>query len=78
MARMGHKRKVFKGFVGMPEGKRSLGRPRCRREHGITMDLGEIVWDVECVQLALDRDRRRTAVNGVMTLRVLAPRSEIV
>jgi hypothetical protein len=28
-----------KGMVGKPEGKRPLGRPRCRREENIKFDL---------------------------------------
>jgi hypothetical protein len=38
----GKERKVYKVLVGKPEGKRSLGRPRRRWEHGIRMDLREI------------------------------------
>jgi len=30
---------VYRVLVGKPEGKRSLGRPRRRREHNIKMDL---------------------------------------
>jgi hypothetical protein len=30
VARMGEKRNVYRLFVGKPEGKRPLGRPRCR------------------------------------------------
>jgi hypothetical protein len=29
-------------LVGMPEGKKPLGRPRCRWEDNIKMDLREI------------------------------------
>jgi hypothetical protein len=39
---MGEERKVYKVLVGKPEGKRPLGRPRRRWEHGVTMDLREI------------------------------------
>jgi hypothetical protein len=39
---MGEDRKLYKVLVGKPEGKRSLGRPRCRWEDGIRMDLREI------------------------------------
>jgi hypothetical protein len=39
---MGEERKVYKTFVGKPEGKRPLGRPRLRWEDGIRMDLREI------------------------------------
>jgi hypothetical protein len=35
-------RKVYKVLVGMPEGKRQLGRPMRRWEDGIKMDLREI------------------------------------
>jgi hypothetical protein len=35
----GEERKVYKVLVGKPEGKRPLGRPRCRWEDGIRMDL---------------------------------------
>jgi hypothetical protein len=41
-ARMGEERKVYKVLVGNPEGRRRLGRPRCRREDGVRMDLREI------------------------------------
>jgi hypothetical protein len=30
---------VYKVLVGKPEGKRPLGRPKCRWEDGIRMDL---------------------------------------
>jgi hypothetical protein len=39
---MGEERKLFKVFVGKPEGKRPLGRPRRRWEDGIRKDLREI------------------------------------
>jgi hypothetical protein len=32
-------------LVGKPEGKRSLGRPRCTWEYNIKMDLREIGWE---------------------------------
>jgi hypothetical protein len=38
------------------------------------MELMEICWGgVEWIHLAQDRDRWRTPVNSMMTLRVLAP-----
>jgi hypothetical protein len=39
---MGEERKVYKVLVGMPEGRRPLGRPTCRWEDGVRMDLKEI------------------------------------
>jgi hypothetical protein len=41
---MGEERKVYKVFVGKPEGKRPHGRPRRRWEDKIRMDLREIGW----------------------------------
>jgi hypothetical protein len=73
---MGEERKVYKVLVGKPEGKRTLGRPRCRREDGIRVDLRETgLGDVDWIRLAQDRDRWRAVVSAVMNLRVLAPRS---
>jgi hypothetical protein len=42
---MGKEGSVHKIFVGKPEGKRPLGKPWCRREDNIRMDLREIGWD---------------------------------
>jgi hypothetical protein len=39
---MGKKRNAYRIFVGKPEGKRPLGRPRRRWVNNIKMDL--IVW----------------------------------
>jgi hypothetical protein len=39
---MGEERKVYKVFMGKPEGKRPLGRLRRGWEDGIRMDLREI------------------------------------
>jgi hypothetical protein len=69
----GEERKVYKVLMGKPEGKRSLGRPRCRWEYGIRMGLREIGWgSVEWIQLAQGRDLWRAIVNTMMNLQVLA------
>jgi hypothetical protein len=69
-------RKVYKVLVGKPEGKRPLGRPRCRWEDEIGMDLREIgLGGVDWIRLAQDRDRWQAVVSAVMNFRVLAPRS---
>jgi hypothetical protein len=45
VARTGEERNVYNVLVGKPEGKKPLGKPRCRREDGIRIDLRrEIVW----------------------------------
>jgi len=41
VACMGERRGIYRVLVGKPEGKRALGRPRCRWED-IKMDLQEV------------------------------------
>jgi hypothetical protein len=61
--------------MGKPERKRPRGRLRRRWEDGFRMNLREIGWGVEWIQLAQDRDRWRVLVNAAMNLRILASRS---
>jgi len=50
---MGERRGVYRVLVGKPEGKRPLGRPRCRWEDNIKMDLQEVGWrDMDWIDLA--------------------------
>jgi hypothetical protein len=73
---MGEERKMYKVLVGKPEGNRPLGRPSCRWENGVRMDLREIGFgSVDWIRLAQDRDPWRAVVSAMMNLRVLAPRS---
>jgi hypothetical protein len=68
--------KCTRFFMGKPEGKRPVGRPRRRWEDGIRMDLRDIgLGGVDWIRLAQDRDRWQAVVSAVMNLRVLAPRS---
>jgi hypothetical protein len=56
-AGMGEKRNAYRIWVGKPEGRRLLGRPRCRWVDNIKMDLREIEWDgVDWVDPAHNRD----------------------
>ena len=70
MARMGEGRGVYRVLVGKPEGKRPLGRPRCRWEDNIKIDL-QVVGraGMDWIELAQDRDRWRALVNAVMNFR---------
>jgi hypothetical protein len=71
LARMGEKRNVYRLLVGKPEGKRPLGRTRCRWIDNIKMDLLEIGLSVvDWIGLAQDRYRWRALVTAVMNLRV--------
>jgi hypothetical protein len=58
-------------FVGKPEGKRPLGRPRHRWEDNIKMDLQEVGrGGGDWMELAQDRDRWQALVSTVKKLRV--------
>jgi hypothetical protein len=68
---MGEKRNVYRLLVGKPEGKRPLGRPRCRWIDKIKMELLKILLSVvDWIGLAQDRYRWRALVNAVMNLRI--------
>ena len=70
-ARMGENRGENRGLVGKPEEKRPLGRPRCRWEDNIKMDLQEVgCGSIEWIELAQDRERWRELANTVMNRRV--------
>ena len=71
VARMGEERAVYRVLVGKPEGRRPLGRPRCRWVDNIRMDLQEVGCGyVDWIGLAQDRDRWRKLVSAAMNLRV--------
>ena len=71
MARIGEGRGVHRVLVGKPEGKRPLGRSRCRWEDNIKMDLQEMGGSCgDWMELARDRDRWRALVGTVRNLRV--------
>ena len=71
VARMGEERRAYRVLVGKTEGKRPLGRPRCRWVDNIRMDLQEVGCGyVDWIGLAQDRDMWRTLVSAVMNLRV--------
>jgi hypothetical protein len=71
VARISERRNVYRLLVGKLEGKRPLGRPRCRWIDNIKMDLLEIGLSVvDWIGLAQDRYRWRAIVNSVMNRRV--------
>jgi hypothetical protein len=46
----------YRVLVGKSEGKRLLGRPRCRWEDDTKIEIKEIRWeDVDWIHLAQDR-----------------------
>jgi hypothetical protein len=71
VTRMGEVRGAYNILVGMPEGRRPLGRLRRRWEDNIKMNLWETGFgDVDWIHCARDRDRWRALVNTVMNLRI--------
>ena len=70
VARMEKGRSAFKMLTGKPKGKRPLGRPRCRWEDNIRMDLEEIGINAgNWVDSAQDRNYWRALVNAELDLR---------
>jgi len=68
---MGERRGVYRVLVGLPEGKRPLGRPKHRLEGNIKMNLQEVGrGGVDWIELAQDRDRWRALLNAAMNRRV--------
>jgi hypothetical protein len=69
---MGENRNANMILGGKPDGKRPLGRPRCKWVDNIKMDLREIGWGgMDWIDLAQDRDQWRALVNRIMNLWVL-------
>jgi hypothetical protein len=67
----GERRSVYRVLVEKPEGKRPLGRSRCRWEDNIKIDLQEVrCGGMDWIELAQDRDRWRALVNAAMNLQV--------
>ena len=57
VARMGNRRGIYRVWMGKPDGKRPLGRPRYRWEDNNKMDLLEVGWrGMDWLDLAQDRD----------------------
>jgi len=55
---IGERRGIYRVFVGKPEQKRPLGRPRHRWEDNIKMDLQKAGCEAkDWIDVAQDRDR---------------------
>ena len=64
---MEQSRNAYRVLEGKPEGKRSLGRPRRRREDNIKMDLREVSSDAGYwIDLAEDRVQRQAYVRELI------------
>jgi len=68
---MGERRRVYLVLVGKPEGKRPLGKRRCRWENKNKMDFQEVgCRSMDWIELAQGRDRWRALVIAVMNIPV--------
>ena len=73
VVRMEEGRSAFKILTGKPTGKRPLGRPRCRWEENIRMDLTIDLKEIginTSIGLIRLRDYWRAHVNAAFNLRV--------
>jgi len=62
---------LYRNLVRKPKCKKSIAKPRRRRNNTIKMDLEEIVREgVDWINLTHDRDRSRAVVNTVMNRHV--------
>jgi hypothetical protein len=64
----GEKRNAYRILVGKPESERPLGRPRRRWVDNIKMDLREIGWDMDWIDLAQNRDQWRASHEGLSSM----------
>jgi hypothetical protein len=54
-------------FLGKPDGKRPLGRPKSRFDDNIKMNLREIGWEgMDFINVARDRGHWKVGVNRVI------------
>jgi hypothetical protein len=67
---MGRTRGAYRELVGKPEGKSLHGRPRRRWEDNIKWIFKKWDGEMDWIELAKDRERRRAVVNVLMNFRV--------
>jgi hypothetical protein len=58
----GRREVPYMSLVERPEGRILLGRPRCRWDDNIKMDLIDIGWGRDWIGMAQDRDRWRAVL----------------
>ena len=70
VVRTGDRGGACRVLVGRHGVKSLLGRPRCKREDNIKLDLQEVGWGMAWIDLAQERDRCRALGNVITNLRV--------
>jgi hypothetical protein len=54
-------------FVRKPERKSQFGKPRCRWDDAVEMEIAEIGWEgVDWITLSQERDKWRAGMNMLM------------
>ena len=66
VARVGDRRGTCRVMVGRPEGKTALGRPRCRLNYNIKIDLTEAWWSMDWFYLAQEMETWQADVHAIM------------
>ena len=66
MARVGARRGVYRGFVGRREKRRTLGRPKCKWEDSVKIDLQDVGSGMGQSDLAQGRDKWRLVSNALV------------
>jgi glucose dehydrogenase len=62
---------AYRILEGKPEVKRSLGTPRRRWMDNIKLNIRKTGWgDMNCIDLAQNKDQWRALVNTILKLRV--------
>jgi len=57
-------------LLGKPKGKKRLGRQRHGWEDNIKLEIQEVGYDMDCIDLAQDRDSWNAVVKAAMDLPV--------
>jgi len=60
------RRGAYRGFVGRPEGRRTLGRPKCKGEDIIKIDLQDVGSGMGQINLAQGKDKCRVVLNALI------------
>jgi hypothetical protein len=70
LALRGNSRHAYRVLVGKPEERRELGK-QTQMGDNIKIDVQEVGWGMDWIDLAQNRDRFQAFVNVIMKLRVL-------
>ena len=64
--RVGARRGVYRSFVERPEGRTTLGRPKCKWEDSIQIELQDVGSGMDQIDLTQGRDKWRAVLNALV------------